>query len=445
MFKFLTSHLTFHAFLACVGADAASPAVDGIRDGLQALADTLSFKGNIYDTYAPVLDKAAEAYHAIALVTDHSIPGTRAQYVRSSLERLIVECQYWVGQSSDPNYVPGALESDVYLTANVAEWQFAVKFLSDHLEEPLCDITFSQPTPAHANIYLDAAPGTVFADTPKLPEMVVLPTGSYVAGSTPEEHKTWNVEENKRAFEYPKRHVTIHKPLAFSRTEITVRQFDRFIQHTCYQPRGGARWWDPEHVDDFIFNGNLTWEAPGFPQTMEQPVVAITRYDAEAYARWVSWVTGAVYRLPTEDEWEWAARGGSNTTFFWGDTLNLASQYANTYDNSSAAANKFRWPSNKQYDGFPWTAPVGSFKPNGYGLYDMTGNAREFMADDWQPDLSQSRNNGSIHTGPAPFPTVRGGAWNYLSKNLRINYRSGYTSSEVATNMFGIRLVRELY
>lgn len=444
MLRFLTSHFALHASLVCLGANAQSPALDGVRASLQVLADSLTFQGNIHDTYAPVLENAADAFHAMALVTDHSIPGSRAEYVRSSLERLLVECQYWVGQSSDPNYIPGALEADDYLTANVAEWQFAIKSHIAHLQEELCDITYRQPTPAHIEVAYDSPPGTVFADNPKLPEMVIVPPGSYVAGSDPEEHILWNVEENKRHFEYPKRQVTIQKPLAFSKTEITVRHFKRFLDHTCYKPRGGARWWDPEAVDNFVFNGNLTWDAPGFPQTLEHPVVAVTRYDAQAYADWVSIVTGAVYRLPTEDEWEWAARGGATTTFFWGDTLDLASEYANTYDNTSAAMNKFRWPSNNQDDGYAWTAPVASFKPNAFGLFDMTANAREFMVDDWQEDLTTSRNNGSVHIGPAPFVTVRGGAWNYNPKNLRLNYRSGYTSSEVATNMFGIRLVREL-
>jgi formylglycine-generating enzyme required for sulfatase activity len=441
MFKVFTPLLALFALLASPRVDAASTAVNGVRDSLKALADTLSFQGNVHDTYAPIQDKATEAYRTIASVSDRDISDSRAQNVLWSLERLLAECQHYVTQSSIPNYVAGALETDSYLTANVAEWKVAVKFMSDHLEEPFCDVTVDQPLLGHERVSHNTEPGTVFSDLNGLPDMVVIPTGSYVAGATPEEHDTWNVDDNRRAFEYPQRNVTIKKQLAFSRTEVTVGQFASFVEHTCYEPRGGARWWDPKN---FVFNANLTWKEPGFPQSPNHPVVAVTRYDAQAYARWLSTITGAVYRLPNEDEWDWAARGGSQTVFFWGDKLDLASEYANTYDNSSAEVNQFRWPSNKLWDGFPWTSPVASFKPNGFGLYDMTGNAREFTADDWQPDLSHSPNDGSVHKGPAPFPTVRGGAWNYNPKNLRINYRSAYLSSEVATNMFGIRLVREL-
>jgi formylglycine-generating enzyme required for sulfatase activity len=241
MFKFLTPHLALHALLALLRADAASPAVDAVRDSLQALAHTLSFQGNIYDTYAPIQDKATEAYRTIASASDRSIPDSRAQNVRWSLERVLVECQYYVSESSNPEYLPGALEVDDYLTASVAEWQFAVKFMNDHLEEPFCNITIDQPSLGAKSIFREAEPGTVFSDSPGLPDMVVIPTGSYVAGSTPEEYDTWHVDDNRRAFEYPQRNVTIKKPLAFSRTEVTVPQFAGFLQHTCYQPPGGTR------------------------------------------------------------------------------------------------------------------------------------------------------------------------------------------------------------
>ncbi|KAI6779359.1 uncharacterized protein J7T54_000457 [Emericellopsis cladophorae] len=428
------------ALLACSGAVAASSAVDGVRESLHALADTLSFQGNIYKTYSPVQDKAMEAFRAVDEASSEISP-SRLENVMQTLDRLLAECQLYVTESSDPNYVPGALETDEYLTNNVAEWKVAIEVMSENLEEPYGDVTAGQPLLGREKVTYDTEPGTIFSDGYNLPDMVVIPTGSCIAGATPEEHEEWNVDENRRAFEYPQRKIRISTPLAFSRTEVTVAQFASFIKHTGYRTRGGARWWD---ASGFVFNPNLTWESPGFPQSPDYPVVAITRYEAQAYARWLSAITGAVYRLPNEDEWDFAARGGTNTTFFWGDTLDLASEYANTYDNSSAEVNHFRWPSNKLWDGFPHTAPVASFKPNGYGLYDMTANAREFMADDWLPFLSSADSDGSIHKGPAPFPTVRGGAWNYNPKNLRISYRSAYTSSEVATNMFGIRLVRDL-
>ncbi|KAI9172683.1 Formylglycine-generating enzyme [Paramyrothecium foliicola] len=441
MLKFVTQCVACSVLLAPGLVSAAS--VEEVRAKLAALAETLQWQGSMYPTYAPALDAAIQARDAIASVDAGTYP--QAAVALESLGRLITESKYFTDESSNPEYVPHPLESNEYLTANVDEWRYAVKVLSDRFEQPVCDILSNLPSPQAASIDASAVPGTEFRDSDLTPTMVVLPTGSYTAGSTPEEHARWRVPDDKKAFEYPQRTVTISKPLAFSRTEVTVGQFDTFVKSTCYQLRGGSRWWDPENPDFFGFNGALTYDQPGFPQTPDHPVVAVRRADAQAYARWLSAITGKTYRLPNEDEWEWAARGGTQTVFFWGNELKPnGSQYANTYDTAAHAANGFRWPSNNMTDGFPHTAPVGSFKPNGYGLYDVTANAREFMADDWIENLGPEAHDGSIHKGPAPFPVVRGGAWNYNPRNLRINYRSAYFSSEVATNMFGIRLVREL-
>lgn len=416
-----------------------------LQANLQALKNVLVFQGSVYDTYSPILDKALEAYDAVASIEELVIPYSRAKNIRQRLDHLLVESRYFVGESAQPGYEPGALESHTYVTANVDEWRYTVNYMINNIQEPFCDVELQTPQEDdHKNISIKADIGTEFRDSHWTPIMVVVPPGSYVAGSSKEEQDRWGVDDNRRAFELPKRQVTISKPLAFGKTEITVAQFSEFLDNSCYQMRNGARWWNPANVSQFIFNERLSWRHPGFPQVSESPVVAITRYDAQAYAKWLSAKTGASYRLPNEDEWEWAARGGATTSFFWGDDLDQASIYANTYDDSAHAVNQFQWPSNNLTDGFPWTAPVASFKPNAFGLYDVTANAREFVEDDWNPYLAGTANDGSAHDGPAPFPTVRGGAWNYNPKNLRLNYRSAYLSSEVATNMFGFRLVRDL-
>ena len=417
-----------------------------MRALLEALSDVLEFRGSVYDTYAPILGRASAAYDAFDTTVEETIPESRAKNVRQRLQRLISESRFFVAESAAPGFEQGALDTDRYIKANLAEWRYTVNYMTDRLEESFCDIASTTPQRNHhMKVSSTTKAGTEFRDIDWTPTMVVIPAGSYVAGSSKEEHDLWGVDENRRAFELPKRHVTIHRPFAASRTEVTVAQWEAFMDSTCYETRDGARWQDRELDFDFVFNDTLSWRHPGFPQDREGPVVAITRYDAQAYATWLSRMTGAVYRLPTENEWEWAARGGADTTFFWGNDLRPeGDKYANTYDNTSEAINPFPWPSSGLKDDFPFTAPVASFKPNGFGLYDVTANAREYVADDWMPYLAGSRNDESIHNGPAPFPTVRGGAWNYNAKNLRLNYRSAYLSSEVATNMFGIRLVREL-
>ncbi|OAA53185.1 Sulphatase-modifying factor [Cordyceps fumosorosea ARSEF 2679] len=332
----------------------------------------------------------------------------------------------------------------MFLTGSVDEWRFTINEINKKLELPS---TYRAPQPGRSiarGINCQSAPGTEFRDAVQGPVMVVIPKGTFTAGSTPQEQQLWKVPQNRRNFELPQRKVSITTPLAFGKTEVTVNQFDTFVRESHYQLRGGARWWNPDNSTAMVFNEDLNYTNPGFTQTSDSPVVAIRRQDAEAYASWLSTMTGATYRLPTEDEWEWAARGGTQDVFFWGDAIEQVISYANSYDKMSLRVNRFHWNSTPADDGFAWTAPVASFQPNNFGLHDVTANAREFCADTWIQDLSGSANDGSVHNGTAPFPVVRGGAWNYQPQNLRINYRSAYFSSEVATNMFGFRLVREL-
>ncbi|UNI22449.1 Formylglycine-generating enzyme [Purpureocillium takamizusanense] len=427
-------------------AVAAAPDIRQLEAQLYQLSETLRWNGTTHATYAHV-EPAARAAHstlaAIAGSDPEAVP--QAALFADALARLVAESHYLTELSRARDYQAGVLDSAMFLIGSVNEWHYTVNLMGDKLRQPS---SYREPPPGRSkagDISKATKPGTEFCDHDAGPTMVVIPTGTYTAGSDHEEQEHWKVPVNRRQYELPHRQVHIATPLAFSRTEITVRQFEAFLRDTDYEPRGGARWWDPADPGAMVFNPSLGWSDPGFPQTPDSPVVAVTRQDAKAYARWLSVITGQTYRLPSEDEWEWAARGGSNDSFFWGHDLDHVNLYANSYDQTARAANNFTWVATNVTDGFPYTAPVASFRPNAFGLYDVTANAREFMADSWVPDLARSPNNGSVHPDPvAPFPVVRGGAWNYQPQNLRLNYRTAYFSSEVATNMFGIRLVREL-
>ncbi|MCG7421527.1 formylglycine-generating enzyme family protein [Micrococcus sp. ACRRV] len=344
--------------------------------------------------------------------------------------------------TSSPDCVQGAIDDDMMLTGAVDEWRFIVQTLADRLDQAAH--AAGTPVSTAADVDAGTPAGTVSSDHQAGPDMVVIPAGTCTAGSTDAEHEAWGVPENRRDFELPQREVTIAEPFALGRTEVTVEQFQAFVDDTGYQVCGGSRWWDPEDPSAMTFNPELSYLDPGFEQTPDSPSVALTRQDAQAYVDWLSETTGESDRLPTEDEWEWAARGGADTAFFWGDTLDEAARYANTYDTVSQAVNGFPWESLSVTDRFAHTAPVGSFEADGFGLYDVTGNARAFMADDWIEDLSGTAGDGSVHDGPVPFPVVRGGAWNYQPQNLRLDYRGAYLSAEVATTMFGFRVVRDL-
>lgn len=436
------------ALSAAGGIVSASPAftINHLRDDLRSLADSLRWNNGTHATYVPIehaVLKAHSTLSSLAKQNPHAIP--RALEFSETLSRLMTESRYFVELSTPKNYNQSFLDSTMFLTGAVDEWRFTINHMSDKLEQPS---RYRSPKPGHKTaigISKNTSPGTELRDHHLSPRMVVIPTGCFTAGSCQEELDHWKVPQNTRDFELPRRKVCISIPLAFGRNEITVSEFDTFVKTTGYEIRGGARWWIKlAGSAQMVFNPDLNYLNPGFPQTPNSPVVAIRWQDAKAYADWLSVITGATYRLATEDEWEWAARGGSNDTFFWGHDLNQANVYANTYDTTSQHANNFVWPPVPVTDGFPYTSPVGSFKPNGFGLYDVTGNAREYVADNWVANLGNAANDGSVHKGTVPFRVVRGGAWNYQPRNYRINYRDGYCSSEVATYMFGFRLAREL-
>lgn len=431
---------------------ATGPAPSGtttqLHKKLSELSEALRWHGTTQSTYSSV-EPAARAAHStlVTLAKSNSKAVPRADEFVETLGRLVAESRYMAELSRPRTYKPGFYDGVAFLTGSMNEWHHAINVIIANLERPSSyrtPRTRSKVTGISSKITKSTKPGTEFRDWNEGPAMVVIPTGSYMSGSTEAELKQWKVTPDKWRNEMPHRRVRIAKPLAFSRTEVEVSQFEAFVRETNYKPRGGARWWNPNDPTQMVFNSHLDFRNPGFPQTPNSPVVAITIQDARAYTHWLSTVTGHTYRLPSEEEWEWAARGGTNTTFFWGNDVKHVDLYANTYDQTADKANKFQWPATNVTDGFAYTAPVASFRPNGFGLYDMIANAREFMADSWVGFLGSSANDGSVHVGPAPFPVVRGAAWDYTVRNLRINYRDPYYSSEVATNMFGIRLVREL-
>jgi formylglycine-generating enzyme required for sulfatase activity len=158
-----------------------------------------------------------------------------------------------------------------------------------------------------------------------------------------------------------------------------------------------------------------------------QPVVEVSWNDAKEYADWLSSKTGQIYRLPTEAEWEYAARGGINSRNYWGSSKEEACRYANVADRT--AKRKWSgWTIHECEDGYEVTSPVGSFQPNSFGLYDMMGNAWEWTNDWYGKDYysGSPRNNP---TGPSSgaYRVLRGGSWNSIPVSVRASDRYGNT------------------
>ncbi|MBX3447417.1 MAG: formylglycine-generating enzyme family protein [Parvibaculaceae bacterium] len=239
--------------------------------------------------------------------------------------------------------------------------------------------------------------------------------------------------------EYPRHEVTIRKPFAIAKHLVTRADFETFVAETGHDANGGC----------YIFaesgwrvDRQASWRAPGFAQSHLDPVVCISWHDANAYAAWMSARTGKSYRLPSEAEWELAARGGTAGTNFWGEDDTLACTYANV--NDITAKNKAAKAAENCDDGFMFTSPVGQFLPNPYGLHDAVGNVWVWTADCWQVDYGATPRDESAHlAGGCERRVLRGGSWTDTPGPVRIGARE-HRSPEGRYSIAGFRLVRDL-
>jgi formylglycine-generating enzyme required for sulfatase activity len=173
------------------------------------------------------------------------------------------------------------------------------------------------------------------------------------------------------------------------------------------------------------------------------PVACVSWDDAAAYAAWLSAKSGYVYRLPSSAEWEYGARAGSDAELPWGETAAAACAEANVADYS--AAERFPgWNVFPCTDNFVYTAPVGSFKANAFGLHDLLGNVFEWVQDCWHDDYSDAPADGSARVeAGCSERELRGGSWfsipRYVNATYRNRFEHGYRSSSI-----GFRVVREM-
>jgi formylglycine-generating enzyme required for sulfatase activity len=243
-------------------------------------------------------------------------------------------------------------------------------------------------------------PGQSFEECAKYcPEMVVLPAGEFLMGSPSDEIDRFGNEG-------PQHKVTIARPFAISKFDLTFEDWD-----ICVAVRACR------HVADDGFGRGA------------RPVINVTWDDAHDYVVWLSLATGRPYRLLTEAEWEYAARAGTTTAYFWGDEIGKAN--ANCYVCGS------QWD-NRQ------TAPVGSFAPNAFGLYDMAGNVWQWVEDCYHDNYNGAPMDGSAWTtGDCKRHVVRGGSWNSSPRSLRSAQRN-WLSLGNRVNDVGFRLGRTL-
>jgi formylglycine-generating enzyme required for sulfatase activity/predicted Ser/Thr protein kinase len=275
------------------------------------------------------------------------------------------------------------------------------------------------------------APGSVIRDCPTCPLMTVLPSGRFKQGSA-------SVDTHAAPFELPQHIVLVGYSLAMSTNEVTVGEFGEFIAAT-HREMSGCNTYDSR----WEYRQDASWQVPGFAQSSTHPVTCVAWDDATAYAKWLTDKSGHAYRLPSASEWEYAARAGTDSARPWGATAAAACAEANVADQSAEE----RYPGWNVFpcnDRYVYTAPVGSFKANAFGLNDLLGNVFEWVEDCWYDNYTGAPIDGSARVyADCRERELRGGSWfsspQYVSASYRNRFEHDYRSSSI-----GFRLVRDM-
>ena len=243
--------------------------------------------------------------------------------------------------------------------------------------------------------------------------------------------------------------VRISRDFYISAHEVTRGQFRSFVDSERYRTeaeRDGRGGWgfDAVHGAVGVTGRQYTWLNPGYTQTESHPVVNVSYGDAVAFCRWLSVEEDRTYRLPTEAEWEYACRGGTQTRYAGGDSDSAVRSMGNVADRSLAAKSRMaaQWAQSWD-DGYAFTAPVGAFQPNAWGLYDMHGNVWEWVQDLYAANY-YSQSPPVDPPGPArgEYRLFRGGGWFNPPPICRSANRNVLTPAD-RTNLIGFRVVAE--
>jgi formylglycine-generating enzyme required for sulfatase activity len=276
--------------------------------------------------------------------------------------------------------------------------------------------------------------------------LVPVPAGCFQMGSPPS-------ETGREDDEGPQHRVCL-KPFKLSRFEVTVRDFRAFVAANSYRTdaernaggKMGCLALDLDRNPQWADSAWASWQRPNRHQDNrdDHPVSCVSWNDAKAYIAWLNEVGGGGYRLPTEAEWEFAARAGTTTARFWGEDSGGACRYENV-----SAQTQFRWRGSAfSYtnphacsDGHHWVAPVGSYRANPWGLYDMLGNVYEWTEDCFNESYASAPEDGAAWiSDDCRTRSLRGGAWNDYPPAVRSakrydpppDYRSSKTGFRLA-------------
>ena len=269
------------------------------------------------------------------------------------------------------------------------------------------------PTASTAVMTTDAAPRKKlerWIESLNGMNFVRVQAGCFSMGSPSDERGRFNSE---------KPHQVCVDPFWMATQEVTNAQYRLF---------------DPDHSSRD--HEGLSLDEP------DQPVVFVTWAQATKYAKWLSEKTGHTFRLPTEAEWEYAARAGSSTARFWGEKSKDACIYANVQDEVASTTFDWHWPNHQCTDGYAVSSPVGQFQPNAFGLFDMLGNVWEWTCSPWSEEYDGSEKRCESKVWGPSSRAVRGGSWVNVPRNVRSAFRQGRPPA-ISKLEIGFRLVRE--
>ena len=273
-------------------------------------------------------------------------------------------------------------------------------------------------------------------------EMVYIPGGTFRMG---------DLNGEGYDSEKPVHSVTV-SAFKLGKYEVTVSQFRRFVLATGYRTLAekgagnvkGCNTLEYETRNEWGYTPGRSWRDLGYPIEEDQPVVCVGWHDAFAYVHWLSEQTGNAYRLPSEAEWEYAVRAGSETLYHFGDEAERLCEFGNVADMT-------KWPNGNVWtkrtkcdDGAVFPTSVGSYRSNAFGLYDMHGNVREWVEDCWNDNYAGAPNDGSAWTsGTCDRRVIRGGSFDLATRNLRSANRN-WGGNAYRTANVGFRLAQDL-
>lgn len=284
-----------------------------------------------------------------------------------------------------------------------------------------------------------------FRDCDACSEMIALPSGTYMMGASDNEFRDKIQYRSAYLNETPQHKVKV-KSFALAKFSVTRAQFEIFASETGFLGNGcrvfnGTEWkFDPE----------ANWKNPGFKQSNRDPVVCISWDDTQKFISWLnsklSKSSTQKYRLPTEEEWEYAARAGTITAAYWGDNTQEQCLYENARDLSAKSLDPTA-PYASCRDNFEYTAPVGSFRSNPWGFFDMLGNTLQWVENcpsagyhhsPIMPDI-----NSAYYSAFCGVRALRGGSWASIPNGVRSASRGGMKPS-MRESVFGFRLATDI-